>query len=414
MGYMDPIMLAAMLQASGGQSQGGSSGGGFPLNLGTQPASATPQPFSAFTPEMAQQAFDYYNNYGKDLNQLYGTPSYAPGGVSTQQAEQMSGGEVKAEQYVKYLISKGYSPENAQKEAQSVISNKGKKFADDKGFKQWIKDGNAEGLRASGGKIQADAKFRPGGINADPASEALNTALRGLSMQSAQAASGLPQLYAQEAQRALQAKQGIGNQVQSYIQQGFNQQGLLPSEQANLDAMKNKYLQQFTDLNKSNLQQTVGKLAGSGFSSSNLAKGALQKGVYDANSRFLTDAMGSLANQESSLLAQRAGIQGQNINNMLNSFNSLGANGGIGSVTGGITNPGNAGLFTDPQSAALAASLQQQNIGNRVNQEQMAGSVLQQPVTVVPESPGFFGNLLNTASPFMGPLGGAAAKTWGK
>jgi hypothetical protein len=188
---------------------------------------------------MAQQAFDFYQNYAGDLNKLYGTPSYTPGGVTTQQAEQITPKETKAQAYVSYLISKGYTPENAQKAAQAIVSDPKKKFANDKGFKDYIKSGSAQGLSLKkGGGIAAEAQYKPGGINVSPESEALNKAFQGLSMQSAMAASGLPQMYGQEAARSLQARQGLANMAQNYLGQGFNQQGLLPSEQANLDALK--------------------------------------------------------------------------------------------------------------------------------------------------------------------------------
>jgi hypothetical protein len=124
-------------------------------------------------------------------------------------------------------------------------------------------------------------------------------------------------------------------------------------------------------------------------------------------SRFLTDALASLAGQESNLLAQRAGIQGQNISNLLNTFNTLGANQGIGSVLGGVVSPAQAGLFTDVTGAQLGSQLQQQNITNRIAQEQLMGGVLQQPTTVIPEAPGFFANAFNAVSPYLGALSGA-------
>jgi hypothetical protein len=387
---MDPITMMAI-------------GGGLSSLFGGG-ASTPPQSQQLYTPEMRDEMLNYLSGLGGNLNSLYGTQSYAPGGISTQQASQISPQQQKATAYVQYLQSQGFSPENAQKKANQIIASKKEKFADDKGFKQWLKtDGAGLGLKVGGGKIAAGTKIAPGGVNATPQSELLNAGFQNLSGQALQAASGLPALFGQDTARALQAKQGLQGMLGSMLGQGFTGSGLLPSETADLSALENFYMQKFGDLQRDTTQKTVGDLVSSGFSSSNLAADALQKGAYDSQSRFLTEAMAALAGKQEDLVNQRFNRQSQNMSNIMNAFNTLGANQGIGGITGAIMSPGQAGLFTDPQSAALAAQLQQQNIGNNLQYGQMMQQGLSSPVQVMPEGPGLMSTMLGG----LAGLGGA-------
>lgn len=398
---MDPATMMMLANALGAANKQGQS----------NTASAA-QPLQAFTPEMLDRALQYIQSSGQQLNTLYGTPSYAPGGVSTTQASKLSAAEIKAREYAEYLVNKkGYTPDNAQRAAQAIVSDPKRRFTDDKEFKQYIKTGGSESLSLKGRKIKAATEFTPGGINASPESEAMRQAMQGLGMQSLQAASGLPFMYGAEEARALQTRQALANQAMNYLGQGFETSGLTANEQGNLDALKNKYLQDFGDLYKDTMRTTAGGLQSSGFASSNLANENLQRGAYDPQSRFLTNALAALAEKEQGLVAQRFGMQSQNLSNMLGAFGALGANQGIGSVLGGITNPAGAGLFTDPQSAQMAAMLQQQNIGNVQNQQAQMAGALQKPVTLVPEQPGFWGNLLSATAPYLGPVAQAVSKT---
>jgi len=115
---------------------------------------------SVYTPEMLDQYLRSMGQYTNAQNQFYGTPYAGPGGASVTQSKQMSGQEVKAEAYVNYLISKGYTRENAQKKANQVIADKKLTFMQDKGFKKYINEGNAPGVKVGAkGGIKAATKF---------------------------------------------------------------------------------------------------------------------------------------------------------------------------------------------------------------------------------------------------------------
>lgn len=373
---MDPLTMSVI---SGALSGGfGGAGGG------------APQPTNVFTPEMAQQLINQFNRFQGQFNAASRTPTVGAGGVSTSLGGKLSPREIKQREYTKYLMSKGYDQANAERLASTT-----KNLGQDKGFRQWVnKSGEATSLKTKGGKVKAQTEYQPTGFNVSGMSEANRDAMQGLTAQALGAASGLPQMFGMDIARSLQAKQDLGNMAQNYLGQGFTDSGLLAGEQAQVDALKNKYLQDFGDLYNDTMRNTAGGLQSSGFASSNLAGEVLQRGAYDPQSRFLTDAMAKLAGLESDLVNQRFGRQSQNVSNILNTFNTLGANQGIGSVLGAITNPATAGLFTDPQSAQLQTQMQQSALNNMQQNQQMANQVYSQPVTVMGEQPGMMTNLL--------------------
>jgi hypothetical protein len=153
------------------------------------------------------------------------------------------------------------------------------------------------------------------------------------------------------------------------------------------------------------MQSTTGQLVDSGFASSNLAAGALQRGAYDAQSRFLTGAMGELAAKENDLINSRFARQSQNLSNLLNTYGTLGANQGIGSVLGGFISPGQGGYLTEAQSAALLAEMQQNQARNRQTDQSMMNTALGTPLQMLP-SKGGAGSKIGSAA--TGALGGAA------
>lgn len=359
------------------------------------------------TPDMLQAAINQNYGYNQDINRLYGTPSYAAG-ASVQQAQQMSPQEIKAEQYTAYLISTGMSPQAAQAKTQKVIANPNIKFADDPKFLKYIKQGNAQGLKIGpDGKIQAQTKYTPGGVDLSPESQALNRAFQGLSGEAFGAASGLPGMIGMDTARALAQKQQLAGLAGNMLGQGFTETGLTPSEQAQLNAIQNGYYQQYGDLFNKTMQQATGDLQNSGFTSSNLASKSLQDGAYNAQSRFLTEALSGLAGKEQDLINQRFSRQTGNLNNVLNAYNMLGQNTGLGGLTQGILNPNQAGLFNDPQAAQFAANLQQQNIANRFQNQALTSGIMTQPVTLTPTAGGGGGpGIMDRAG---GALSGAAS-----
>jgi hypothetical protein len=351
-------------------------------------ASAPPEIKSqtVYTPEMLDRYLNSMGQYMNMQNQFYGTPYAGPGSTSVNQSRQMSDQEVKAEAYVNYLISKGYTRENAQKKANQIIADKKLTFKQDKGFKKYINEGNAPGVKVEGGKIQAAPKFTEGGIQTGD--EAMRSAFGNLSQQALGGASQLMPALTADVQRALQARQQLQGSIGSLLGQGFTQTGLTPQEQASYDAMKAKYMQDYGDLYRDTMQRTTGELVDSGFASSNLAAGALQRGAYDAQSRFLTGAMSDLASKENELINSRFARQSQNLNNLLNTYGSLGATQGLGSILPGVMSPGQAGLMTDPQTIEALMAMQQNQARNRQVDQTMMNTALGTPLQILPGAGG--------------------------
>lgn len=366
---------------------------------------------SVFTPEMLDRYLNSMGQYMDIQNQFYGTPYAGPGGTSVTQSRQMSKEEVKGEAYVNYLVSKGYTRENAQKKANQVIADKKLTFKQDKGFKKYINEGNAPGLKVgSKGGIKAAPKFTQGGIKTGD--QAMRSGFENLSQQALGGASQLMPGLTADVQRALQARQQLQGSIGSLLGQGFTQTGLTPQEQASYDAMKAKYLQDYGDLYRDTMQRTTGELADSGFASSNLAAGALQRGAYDAQSRFLTGAMGDLAARENELINSRFARQSQNLNNLLNTYGSLGATQGLGSILPGIMSPGQAGLMTDPQTIEALMSMQQNQARNRQIDQSMMNTALGTPLQMLPGAGGGGGGAAG-GKDGMNWLGGASGAIGG-
>jgi len=358
---------------------------------------------SVYTPEMLDRYLNSMGQYMNMQNQFYGTPYQGPGGVNISQPREMGREEIIGEQYTNYLISKGYSRENAQKKTNEIIASKKLTFKQDKGFKKYINQGGAEGLKVRDGKIKAAPKFTQGGIQSG--APGIGAQIQGLGQESLAAASGLPAMFAQDLARSLGAKQQLQGSIANLLGQGFTQSGLTPMEQANYDATKAKYMQDFGDLYRDTMQRTTGGLAESGFASSSLAADALQRGAYDAQSRFLTGAMGELAAKENDLINSRFARQSQNLSNLLNTYGTLGANQGIGSVLGGFISPGQGGYLTEAQSAALLNEMQQSQARNRQVDQSMMNTALGTPIQMLPTSG--IGSKIGGAA--TGALAGAAA-----
>ena len=363
-------------------------------------------PYNIYTPEMLDQAIRQQQAYQAAQNRFYGTPYTGPGGVSISQPREMSRQEIVAEGYTNYLISKGYSRENAQKRTNEIIANKKLAFKSDKGFKDYINKGNAPGLSVKSGGIQAAPKMTQAGIQSG--APGIMEQVKGLGSESLAAAQGLPSMFGQDVARSLQARQQLQNSIGSLLGQGFTQSGLTPQEQASYDAMKAKYMQDYGDLYRDTMQRTTGELADSGFASSNLAGQALQRGAYDAQSRFLTQAAGELAQRESDLVNQRFARQSQNLNNLLNTYGTLGANQGISSVLGGFVSPSQGGYLSEADAANLLAGMQQNQARNRQVDQSMMSDVLGRSTTIVPGAGGGGGGGMNWGGGATGALSGAA------
>ncbi len=167
---------------------------------------------SVYTPEMLNQYLNSMGQYMNTQNAFYGAPYQGPGGVSVSQPREMSRQETVGEAYTNYLVSKGYSRENAQKKTNQIIADKKLAFKSDKGFKNYINKGNAPGLKVgSGGGIQAAKKFTQGGIQSG--APGIGAQVQGLGQESLAAAAGLPTMFAQDLARSLKAKEQLQGQI---------------------------------------------------------------------------------------------------------------------------------------------------------------------------------------------------------
>tara|TARA_R110000822_G_scaffold75493_8_gene181625 strand:+ start:2013 stop:3227 length:1215 start_codon:yes stop_codon:yes gene_type:complete len=368
-------------------------------------------PSKVFTPEMRDQYLQANQQYMNQQQAAGKTPTYGAGGVTSQQGGQLSSKEIKIREYAKFLESKGYDPENAQRRAQQIAGSNKEKFKDDKEFNRFVAQGNASGLTRKKGKFKTSTEFAPAGFGVSQESENIRGGMNDLSQEALNAARGLPTGYAQEEARALRARQGLAGQAQNLLQGGPGASGLYSTQEEALANMKNKYLNDFQGIYTDSMRGATSDLIGSGFNSSSLAGEYLQDNAYKPQSDFLTDALAKLAGQESNFLSQASGIGTQNLNNVLNSFNTLGQNQGIGSVLGGIMNPNQAGGFNDVQAAQLAAQLGQQGIDNRRADQGMMNDALGKSVDIMPEGPGMLSNLAKT---FGGIAGAYAADKWMK
>lgn len=387
---IDPMTMMALANAAKG------AGGGS--------KQSAPQPFNAMTPQMLDYARQQQFAYQNRQNAASRTPAYGAGGVTTQQGGQLGSKEIKVREYAKFLVeNKGYTQQNAQSRAQQVASSSKEKFKDDKEFNRFVRGGGSASLsKKKGKKIRAKTEYQPAGFDVSSDSEMMRQGMNSLGLQSLGAASGLPYGYAAEEQRALQARQGLAGQAQNMLSQGPGASGLFATQETALENLKNKYLNDFGGVYQDSMRSATSDLIGSGFNSSSLANEYMKDNAYDTQSDFLTDALAKLAGQEQSFLSQASGMGTQNLNNVLNSFSTLGQNQGIGSVLGGIMNPAGAGLFTDPQSTGLAADLQQRYLTGQRQDQSMMNQINLTPTTIMPESPGFFSSMATKLSPFAG------------
>jgi hypothetical protein len=356
-----------------------------------------------YSPEMRDQMLNYLRQFGGQLNSLFGTPSQGAGGVTTRQATQTKIADKDAA-FVDYLVKqKGVSEKEAQQRLKAIKADPNRSLMNNKGFVDYIRGGNVEGLSiGSNGGIITAKELTPGGFGVSEQSENLGSAFQGLNAEMAQALQGLPTLFGADAARALQSKMNLGNMAQNFLGETLTQSGLSPQNEQDLAAMEAALMQKFGDVRRDSLQQTVGNLVGSGFTSSNLAADALKRGAHDVENRFLTDALATLAGQRDSMMNNAVSRQSQGLGNILNTFGALGANQGMAGLTSGLINPNQAGMFNDVQSAQLANQIQQQNIQNQMGFANMMQQGLSQPVQMMPNSPGLFSQIAQYAAPFAG------------
>ncbi len=382
-GTIGTVLLPGVGTALGsalGDAAGNAIGSG-----GTGAAAPTTSFPSGLSAERLQALIDQYTGqYLPDQNLRAATPSTI-GGVSATQASKVSAQQQKKNAFIQMRMSMGDTLEAATRKAETRIAQ-GQKFGTTK-FKDYISGGNTPGLSiGSNGGIKAATQFQGGGIQTPGISQGLSDAMKQLSLQSVLSAGNLPQAFGQQAQDALGFQSQARNQLGSMLG-GMDHQGLSPEDYATIQAFKDSQLQDLGDLNKHNIAGVVGDLTSRGFMSSNLAEGALQHGVYDPQSRFLTSLGGQLAGMQNDFLNSAANRRGQAFNNVSSAIGSAGTPSSIASILQGVTDPGQAGLFNDVNAGYLASQIQQQGISNARADQQFGSELGSKDVMMTPGQP---------------------------
>jgi len=129
------------------------------------------------------------------------------------------------------------------------------------------------------------------------------------------------------------ARKGLDytNQVRDMLIKNFD-------PEAGVGAAAAADMMNIQDIGRNNAQRVMGELLDSGFTSSNLAKRSLQKGVFDPEARLLTQMQSNLNN-----------IRQQNTNTLIGSLSALGAP-NYNAMKGALISPEYFGGITDPQA----------------------------------------------------------------
>lgn len=355
-------------------------------------------PTQMWTAEMAMAAMQQQEGFNRQFGIAQGTPTSGAGGVSTTGLRPVSGKEQREQAYRDYYARKGLSEEAINKKVAKVL-NTDKTFSDDKQFVKAIKKGEIQGLTVKNGKVKAPTKFEGATANESTMSQGLRGGFQGLAQNALMAAQQMPFMYAQNEQRANAVRNMMTPMLMQQVGMMANG-GLSPSEQAGLESMKNYYNKEYNSLFQNSVDNAYARLNNTGFMQSSLVDDVLNTGALKPAGEYAVNAAASLAQMENQFRNSASQRQAQAIASGLGAFQSLGAGSGIGSVTGGIMSPGQAGLTTDPQTMALIAAQQNQGLSNMIGNNAAIQGIMQKPVTVLPESKGF------SAS---GALGGAAS-----
>ena len=367
-------------------------------------------PFQTWTPEMAMAALQAQERFNTQFGVAQGTPTSGAGGVSTTGLRPVSGKEQREQAYRDYYARKGLSEEEINKKV-AKVSNTDKTFSDDKGFVKAVKKGEIQGLTVKNGKVKAPTKFEGATANESGMSQGLRGGFQGLAQNALMAAQQMPFMYAQNEQRANAVRNMMTPMLMQQVGMMANG-GLSPSEQAGLDSMKNYYNKEYNSLFQNSVDNAYARLNNTGFMQSSLVDDVLNTGALKPAGEYAVNAAASLAGMENQFRNSASQRQAQAIASGLGAFGSLGQGSGIGSVTGGIMSPGQAGLTTDPQTMALIAAQQNQGLNNMMNNNAAIQGIMQKPVTIMPEGGGFsmtgaFGGAMSGASAgsMFGPIG---------
>ncbi len=370
---LDPAVLKAIISAGG-------------KAIAPTAASGAVSPTSMFTPEMRDQALAYIRQYMQGQEGVYNAGAFAPG-VNVTQTAKTDPAAVKKAAFIQFRMNKGDTLEQATKKANTILQDPSQSFNQKKGFVEAINTGQIQNLTVGPRGIRAEATYAPGGVTTSPESQTIQDFLNDLNMQSFGAASGLPADYAANERRALAAKGALTPQLLSNIS-GMNNLGLTDKEQANIDAIDAYYTKQYGDLVNKTGSEALGIMNNSGFTSSSLADDIWNDYSGKPTAEYAADVAAKMADKYNETLNARTNRLNTAQTAGLNTFSTVGATGGIDSLFPGNTSGADFGLFTDPQAAALAAQIQQANIGNRQKDQAMYQNVYTMPADFLPAVPG--------------------------
>lgn len=384
----------------------------------TPPATGAPMS-DVWTPEMRDQAMAIMEQYMSGQEGVYGAGAYGPGGVNVSQTQKLTPQEIKKQAFIEFRMKKGDTLEAATQKANKILNNESVKFKDKKGFVRAIKKGEIGGVSIgpNGGLIASD-QYKPGGINVSPESQNIQSYLNALNMQSLGAASGLPAMYAANEQRALGVRRALTPQLLNNIS-GMNNMGLTNQEQANVNAINAYYAKEFGGKFNEAANAAMGVMNNSGFTSSSLADDIWNDYAVKPMAEYGSDVAAKMAAQYNDILNSRTSRLNTAQTAGLNTFNTVGATGGIDSLFAGNTSAGDFGLFTDPQAAALAAQIQQNNISNRQKDQALYQNVYTKGVDIMPAAgegsdDGSWWNLLGPVGNIIGQtMDGKKGIDWG-
>ena len=404
---VDPLTMAAVTAVAGplmGNLFGGSD------------SPTGPVPY--YDADMLGAAIRQQEKFGREFDAATGATSTVSGGPSMTGTRKVSKREQKSENYVDYLVTeKGLSQEEAQKRANRITANPNKSFEQKKGFKKWIRQGNADGLSIGrSGGIKAAPKSIGPSIETSPQQRQIQDMMQGFNMQSMMAAQGLPFLYGQQERRAGAVRDfmtpGLMNQAMN-----FSMGGLSQPEQEGLQAIRDYMQEDFKGYFDDLMGQAQGRLFNTGFTQSSLVDDVVTDIAIDPARDYSIQSAAKMAELENQFRTAAVGRDAQRLQSGLGAFGTLGQMQGIGSVISGLVNPAMTGGLTDAQSLSLLQQVRGGDLQNMLTNQGMMSNLLQQPLQIMPDGGGgTLDTLLNIggAGAILGGMGafsGGAAKS---
>ncbi len=357
-------------------------------------------PVSMYTPEMHASAVKQYENYMNRFGAATGATARSSSGASITGIGEISPQQQKKEAYTNYLVAeKGFSPEQAEARANKIAGKKKLTFNQDQGFKKYIRKNDLEGFSIKNGKIKAAPKPVGPEINTGEQQQNIQNMMQGLNQQSMMAASGLPFMYAQQEQRGA----NVRNMMTPMLMQqgmGIASGGMSQPELEGLKAIEDYFADDFKGYFEDLTDQAYSGLYNSGFTSSSLVDDVLNEGAAEPAAEYAAQSAAKLADIRNRFMSDSLARDTQRQQVGLGTFGQLGQMSGIGSVTGGLVNPGQFGGMTDAQSLALLQGVRAGDLSNMMQNQAGFSNLLQKPVNIMPGE-----NERGFMSKFVDPLG---------